>query len=193
MAQTAKNPKSLQQKSAIVVVIIALVIVTTISVVVIANTVKPHEICGGTLPLPSTHIPTFERPETPFDIVNDVEGVTVDIKESTVSKDGLTIILKNTTPQKYMFDGLPVFMVEEKINDKWYTIPHITSDRFDYAVWTDILDEYSTKEAEIWWSSWYGELSSGNYRILQHIQLYPGSRWPEPTPMYYITAEFTIK
>jgi hypothetical protein len=149
-------------------------------------------LCAAIIDYNYKHPPqtTLRRTETTFDAVNDLEGITANIKANTVSKTGLILILKNTTPQKYAYDGRPWFAVEEKINGKWYTIPYLPYNEGN-IIW-DVLDEYSTKEVEQGWIKWHAGLGPGNYRILQPINPYPEAPFPEVGTIHYVSAEFTI-
>ena len=126
---------------------------------------------------------------TIYDTVNNVEGLTLDIKENTVSESGLTIIIKNETQDEYTFGSS--YCVEKQIDGKWYEVPHI----IENAGWNAVgysVGENGIREMELEkrWEWLYGKLSPGNYRIIKDC-IY--SRSPGDYDEYYIAANFTLE
>ncbi|MCL2642745.1 MAG: hypothetical protein FWD52_04460 [Candidatus Bathyarchaeota archaeon] len=115
-----------------------------------------------------------------------LDGIILEIKENTVTTKGLTVILKNTTPRKYVY-GVS-FFVEEKRDDGWQRVPYIV-DNFGWISIGYTLEGYSTREQEIFWEGCYGELSPGNYRIIKDICYV---REPGDYDEFNVSAEFII-
>jgi len=116
-----------------------------------------------------------------------LEGVVLEVKENTVTNTGLTIILKNVTPNEYTYGNS--FWVEEKVESGWCKVPYVTEGNFVFNAIGHILGENSVREQEIGWKWLYGELSPGHYRIVKDI-LY--LRSPGDYDEFYISTEFTI-
>jgi hypothetical protein len=125
--------------------------------------------------------------ETPYDVVNDLEGVTLEIRENTLSDKGLTLVIKNVTPREYIFS--PSYCVEQEINGQWHRVPYVTK----IVGWRSsdnlIVVGNSVNELEINWEWLYGNLSSGNYRIIKScVYLSSPGEWVG----HQLSAEFTI-
>jgi hypothetical protein len=125
------------------------------------------------------------------DVKNDLDGVTLEIKENTVSDKGLTLIIKNATPIEYTYSE--VYCVEEKTDGGWRRL--ITRDIVDKneQCWKTggyTLGENNTQEQEIDWTWLYGKLNSGTYRIIKDFFVFTSSNeWHGP---FSISATFTI-
>jgi hypothetical protein len=100
--------------------------------------------------------------------VNHLNGVVLEIKENTVTNTGLTLIMKNGTPDEYVYGNAAYFGVEEKIADNWIHVPFIVENPVSTSE-PYILKAGSTVEVEINWKWFHGELSCGTYRITYPI------------------------
>ena len=58
---------------------------------------------------------------TKYETVNDLQGVTMTIKEGTASPNGFILILR-TIPDKNCLYG-QFFLLEKKLDGKWYEVP----------------------------------------------------------------------
>lgn len=123
---------------------------------------------------------------TDFKTVNNIEGVTMKIKEGTVSPTGLTVILDNTTDKQCIY-GKP-FVLERKINGKWYQVPAVIKNNYGFEDIAYILSAKSNAEVKIDWEWLYGNLKPGEYRIIKDISI--DSQEYNP---YHLSAKFTIK
>ena len=125
--------------------------------------------------------------ETIHDTVNDVAGLSLEIKANTVSESGLTVIIRNSTQNEYTFGS--IYWVEKKINDKWYQVPYILENTAWSAEGYRVIENNSI-EMEVNWEWINGKLSAGNYRIIKDcIYL----RAPGDYDKYYVSAEFIIE
>ena len=125
--------------------------------------------------------------ETRHDTVNDVAGLSLEIKANTVSESGLTVIIRNSTQNEYTFGS--IYWVEKKINDKWYQVPDILENTAWSAVGYPVVGS-SFIEMEINWEWINGKLSAGNYRVIKDCSY---SRSPGDYDKYYVSAEFIIE
>ena len=123
---------------------------------------------------------------TTYEIVNNFDGVTMDVKEGTVSPTGLTVVFKNNSDSEGLYGNN--FSLEKKIDEKWHQVPTIISDYgFDGEGYS-----LPSKEDSEWNTSWewlYGSLDMGQYRIIKDILDFRGTG---DYDKYYLAAEFTI-
>ncbi|WP_027963655.1 immunoglobulin-like domain-containing protein [Halalkalibacillus halophilus] len=124
---------------------------------------------------------------TEYEDVNTLDGVTMHVKEGTVSAIGLTVILENSREQGYTYGEY--FSLEKKVEDHWVQVP-ITIDG-DYG-FNDIgygLEPNGTSEWKVDWEWLYGSLDSGDYRIVKDIL---DIKEPGDYERYYLAVEFTL-
>jgi len=118
-------------------------------------------------------------------VENPVEGIVLEIKESTITSTGLTLVIKNVAPNGYCYGSH--YRIDERVNGQWVSkIPTST-------VWTDelgILSKNSNREVELSWEWRYGELSPGNYRVVKDFAYLYLDR--TNGDYYPISVEFTI-
>ena len=115
---------------------------------------------------------------------NDLEGVSMSIKEGTLTNKGVTVIITDTSNRDNIY-GTP-YRIDKYIDGGYKKLDTIIE---DYA-WTMqgySVDENKTLEFKVNWENLYGKLKKGKYRIVKDTS-YAG----EGTE-HYITAEFEIK
>jgi hypothetical protein len=119
-----------------------------------------------------------------------LDGISLEVKENTVSKTGFTLIMRNVSPNDYVYSG--VYEIEQKVNDRWEPVPVIPYP-FGWVSTSNVLNGNSVTELEIDWEWLYGELSLGSYRITKTFAL---SLSPDNYDItgenYPLTVEFTI-
>ena len=114
------------------------------------------------------------------------EGVILEVKANSVSNTKLTLIIKNITPDEYIFGES--YTIEKQVDGEWCQLPYVTENILWFAIGY-ILEGDSTREIEIDWTWSYGELSSGYYRITKDFSYI---RSPGDYDNYNISTEFTI-
>ncbi|TFE04029.1 immunoglobulin-like domain-containing protein [Jeotgalibacillus salarius] len=154
---------------------------------------KLHIIVGGFIVLLLTGCISNSDEDTDWEPtnaeeVNQLEGVSMTVKEGSGSTTGVTVLIKNDSDQEVRH-GKP-YVLEKKINDEWYRVP-IMNGLGDF---TDIgyseLPTGSVYEREtIWGSGKYDPLENGEYRIVKDIMVFKQSRNYDK---YDLTAEFEI-
>lgn len=110
----------------------------------------------------------------------DVEKISIEIKENTLTPNGATIIYtdKNNPPYGYS----EWYKIEKKDNNEWIDVEVINNDYyFNDMAWE--LDKNGQFEKNIDWSNLYGTLSQGNYRLVKRVY---------DNEYKYIYAEFQI-
>lgn len=121
---------------------------------------------------------------TKHETVNNFSGVTMTVKEGTAISTGLTVVFKNNTSNQVIYGEY--FLLEKKINGKWYQVP-IALEPFP-----DIGYSLSSGDETEWKVDWdwrYGSLDTGVYRIVKDISDFRGTG---DFDIYYLASEFTI-
>jgi hypothetical protein len=135
-------------------------------------------------------IPLTEK--SPYQNVNDIDGVFLTTKENTYPNNMKEIIaiFQNDTTYEYTY-GEP-FYLEKFQNNNWYKVPETPSE-YERA-WTAIgcILSPNTKREDIVKLEWiYGDtFDSGKYRIVKEIYYV---REPGDYDNNYLSAEFIIK
>ena len=125
-------------------------------------------------------------PPSMFETVNNLEGVTMSVKQSSVSSTGLTIVMSNRTDRSFSYGEF--FSLDKKVNDNWVEVPVIGSGFDDPALH---LNAKHTKEWDINWEWLYGELTKGDYRIIKEVfDSYEATGIYE---VYPLAAEFVVE
>ena len=125
-----------------------------------------------------------------FDIgkISEIEtlssGITLSIKEGTLTKRGATLILKNNTDKSINY-GDP-YAIQIKQDNNWHDINLEIA--FNAPLWT--LESNKVTELELNWEYSYGELSKGEYRIIKGIDIETKDGTLDE---YYVAVEFDIK
>ncbi len=106
---------------------------------------------------------TFEQ-GGPYTIFSN--GVSLAVKLNTITNEGATFILKNHTDDEYWYG--PEYHIEKKENGKWKEIDTLTGDPLTWNAIAYTLKANEEKELYIDWSIGYGELESGEYRLIKN-------------------------
>ncbi|MCL1969866.1 MAG: hypothetical protein FWF66_00090 [Candidatus Bathyarchaeota archaeon] len=128
--------------------------------------------------------------ETNNIIENPLEGIVLEIKESTLTSTGITLMIKNRASNDYGYGSY--YQVEKKVDNNWEPLPHILQDDTNVG-WTSelrILKGNNTNEEKINWTWNYGILGPGNYRVTKNFAYLTTSGIIGE--YYPISAEFTI-
>lgn len=106
----------------------------------------------------------------------ELENITIEIKEGTLTKTGATIIITDFNKKKNIYSE--EYRIDQKINQKWKELE-------GNEVWFDLIghlvNENHQLERELNWKDRYGELKPGEYRIVT------------PVNSDYIAIEFVIE
>lgn len=95
--------------------------------------------------------------------MNQVAGVSIKIKEGTLTNTGATIIITDTTDKNYSY-GEP-YRIDKKENGKWEKVPKVIDDAF-FNMPAYYPDENNEIVREINWEWIYGKLKPGTYRFV---------------------------
>lgn len=123
---------------------------------------------------------------TQYDTVNNFDGVSMNIKEGSVYPTGLTVIFENNSDKQCVYSD--DFLIEKKIKGSWYQVPTII-DEYGFNGIGYELAPSANEEFTIDWNWLYGDLDTGEYRIVKKILDF---RDTGDLDEYNLAAEFTI-
>ena len=112
------------------------------------------------------------------------KGVSLTVKENTLTETGATLILKNDSDVDVEY-GNP-YEMEIKKDGEWHKI----NVELNFTLPAFILKSKETKELELNWENGYGKLASGDYRIIKSIDV---EKADGTFDTVYVSAEFTIE
>jgi hypothetical protein len=121
---------------------------------------------------------------TTYEAVNTLDGVTMNVKEETVSTTGLTVTFENHTDKRSIYSE--DFLLEKKIDGKWYQVPIILD---NYGFNEPGYEINPTSEWTVDWDWLYGSLDSGEYRIVKSVLDFRGTGDYDE---HHLAAEFSI-
>jgi hypothetical protein len=119
--------------------------------------------------------------------VNNFDGVTMTVKEGSVSSAGLILMFKNNSSSQCIYGEY--FSLEKQIDEIWYQVPVVIDGNYAFNSIGYNLDSGSDSEWSVDWEWLYGSLSAGKYRIVKNISDFRGTG---DFDTYYLTAEFMI-
>lgn len=111
------------------------------------------------------------------------KGISLFVKENTLTNEGATLILKNDSDVDVQY-GNP-YEIEIKKDGEWHKINvelYFTLPAFS-------LESKETKVLKINWKNGYGKLVTGDYRIIKSIDI---EKVDGTFDTFYVSAEFTI-
>lgn len=120
----------------------------------------------------------------------DDDSVTLSIKDDTLTNKGATFILKNNTNKEYWYGE--EYIIEKKDNNSWKEVSTLTGEPLTWNMIAYTLKPNEEKEINIDWSFGYGELESGDYRLVKST-FREEDRPIDETKILYLYVEFSIK
>ena len=112
------------------------------------------------------------------------KGISLSIKEGTLTKTGATLILKNNSDIDVQY-GNP-YEIEIKKDGEWHKI----NVELNFTLPAYELKSKEAKEIKLNWEYGYGKLAKGEYRIIKSIDV---EKENDTFENFYISAEFTIE
>lgn len=116
---------------------------------------------------------------------DDLDGVTMSIKEGTLTNVGATVVIKDISSRNNMY-GEP-YRIDQFVEGEWKELDVVFEGNYAFTSIGYTVGGDNKLELDINWEWLYGKLKSGKYRIVKDTS-YPG----EGTT-HYLTAEFEIK
>jgi hypothetical protein len=118
-------------------------------------------------------------------IVIPEKGVSLSIKEGTLTKKGATLVLKNDNRFTVQYEKVS-YGIEIKKDGEWYR----TDVQLFFADVAYDLKAKETIELDTKWENGYGKLAKGEYRIVKNIYHLTNDGTYE---QFRVAAEFNIK
>ena len=128
-------------------------------------------------------------PLSTFDSVNNLEGVTLSVKQSSVSSTGLTIMIANRTNDTFTYGEF--FSLEKNVNGNWAEVPVKVEENYGFNDIGFNVEAKQIKEWQIHWEWLYGELTTGDYRIIKEV--IKSNETTGTYSVYPLAAEFVVK
>lgn len=116
--------------------------------------------------------------------LNEVKNVSMTIKKGTLTKTSATIIITDLNKKTHDY-GAP-FRIDKKENNSWSEVEKIKDGNFNLKAYN--VDKNNKLEMETNWENIYGELKSGEYRMVKDIC----ANEDNCTEKKYFSVEFTI-
>lgn len=116
---------------------------------------------------------------------NDLEGITMNIKEGTLTNVGATVVIIDKSSRNNMYGES--YRIDQFVDNEWKELDVVVEGNYGFNSIGYTVDEDNKLELDINWEWLYGKLKTGKYRIVKDTS-YAG----EGTT-HYITAEFEIK
>lgn len=138
--------------------------------------------CGSNKPAETT-----DWEPTNLQSVNDIDGVTLNFNQETLSATGGTIVLINETNNQYSYGE--AFFLEQKIEGDWFQVP-VDTENYGFNDIGYLLPPLGFEEIEVDWEWIYGKLAIGDYRLVKEVI---DSRASGDYNQYDLAAEFTIE
>ena len=101
-------------------------------------------------------------PKEPAFQETEVENVS--IKISDISPGGATVVIKDTNAQPYLYGSW--YEIEKKDNGSWAQVPTVLEE-YGWDSIAYLIEKGTSTKLEIDWKWLYGELPSGNYRLVK--------------------------
>lgn len=125
--------------------------------------------------------------ETEYEAVNAFEGVTLGVKEGSITPAGLTLVFHNNQDAEHIYGSF--YGIERKNGDKWTKIEYVIKENVGWDDMAYIVPANQSVEEAVDWEWLYGSLNAGEYRIIKEVLDYEA---PGEYKTYYLAAEFVI-
>ena len=121
--------------------------------------------------------------------INEVENVSMTIKDGTLTSTKATIIITDLNEQKYTYGAY--FRIDIKENGIWKEAKKIGNANFNDIAY--IVEKNNKMELSQDWSYIYGNLKKGNYRLVKYILTNEQGTPVSENDKAYFSIGFTIK
>ncbi len=122
---------------------------------------------------------------SPFQSVNEAEGLAIHVEAGSASSTGAILTLVNSTDREWQFGQ--EYWIEKKENGEWHEIRSLRSRAFDALSY--LLAPHSTREEVCSFSDGYGRLTTGEYRLVKELLREKSGGWESS----YVAAEFAVE
>ena len=119
---------------------------------------------------------------------DDYEGVTMAVVEGTAAPGGVTVEVLNTTEAEICGGNEHDFGLQMEQDGRWYWLEPRGESVNTAEAYVFSTDE--PRQLSLTWSSGYGDLKPGRYRVAKWFFEYRG---PGDTTDFLLTAEFALE
>lgn len=99
--------------------------------------------------------------------VENIDGITMTIKEGTLTNTSATIIITDTTNNKNTYGSY--YRIDKFENNQWQELEIIHKGNHAWTSIGYLVDKDNELEMDINWLVLYGELDKGTYRIVKEV------------------------
>ena len=120
--------------------------------------------------------------------LNELEGVSMTIKEGTLTRVSTTIIITDLSGEDNTYGSQ--YRIDKRGNNKWTSLKTIDGKDWTEVAWTLIgynVDKNNKLEMDINWENLYGKLENGEYRIVKDTSTFG------ELENHYFSVEFIIE
>ena len=120
----------------------------------------------------------------------ELNGISMAIKEGTLTEKGVTVIIKDTNGKGTYVYGTE-FRIDKKENNNWIK-PKETGNNCGFTEVAYYVDDDGFLEFEQNWECMYGKLEKGTYRLVKNTFLESDTPITDDEIKYF-SVEFTIE
>lgn len=112
--------------------------------------------------------PIYNVDDNIYDI-SGISGVSMEIKEGTLTRDGATIIITDTSGKNYTYGE--EYRIDKFEDNEWKEATIILDGNYGWNMIGYHVDEFNKLELNVNWKWLYGSLEDGKYRIVKSVAL----------------------
>ena len=110
--------------------------------------------------------------------LNEIDTITMEIKEGTLTSKSATIIIKDTSKEKNTYGE--EYRIDKKVNNSWKELEPIV-ENYGFNLIGYEVNKDNVLQLKVKWENLYGELPTGQYRLVKTVN------------DKYFSTEFIIK
>lgn len=126
----------------------------------------------------------FTCPIDNVDELNEAFGVSMVIKDGTLTRTGATIIITDISGKGNVYGS--EYRIDKLENGEWKEAKIIFEGNYGWNLIGYLVDENNKLEMDVNWEMLYGKLEDGEYRIVKDTSM------PLENERHYFSAEFKI-
>ena len=108
-----------------------------------------------------------ELEPTQYSNVDALPGLTMTVVAETINPTGVTVLFENEMDTEFTYGQ--EYVLETQIDGKWYQVPIATGVDYAFESIGYILAPNESAELAVDWEWLFGEIDSGEYRIVKEI------------------------
>lgn len=125
---------------------------------------------------PEVESPTYSEEDTEMKMssitVSDEPAYAhISIRDGTLTNLGMTILFENKSGE-YIIEHGEDYGLEQMVDGVWYEMPLIIKGDKNIVAIANTVSPVETNGWSVDWSFYYGELTTGHYRLIKHITTY---------------------